>query len=145
FSCGTSISSVTWNGITNPTGNLALTMGHNTSTWTFDATTSSTNMFTLADTASNTGTGSLFYVATVSGSAATPAKFQVLVSGNTTPTLTACAGASCTVAISLYNVNQAGLGINRIEGTGGPFEITMGGSAASNEVLYNGGSSGVGV
>lgn len=63
----------TWNAITNPTGNLALTMGANTTMMTYNATTgAATNLWTETDTASNTGTGILHRFTTASGSALTP-------------------------------------------------------------------------
>jgi hypothetical protein len=61
-----------WSSLTNPTGNLALTMAANTSTWTFNAATGSSDMMKITDTASNTGTGTLFHVTTASGSSEQP-------------------------------------------------------------------------
>ena len=47
-------SSVAWNAITSPTGNQSLSMGSNTTTWTFGATTGGlVNLVTITDTASN--------------------------------------------------------------------------------------------
>lgn len=58
-----------WSAITNPTGNLALTMGADMSTFTYNAATGAgVNLFNLADTASNTGTGFLMNIATASAS-----------------------------------------------------------------------------
>lgn len=68
--------SSTWNGITNPTGNQALSMGSNTSTWTWGAATGANNLVTLIDTANNTGTGFLLDVETAAGSAAGPIRIK---------------------------------------------------------------------
>lgn len=80
FGCNTiSAGSVNWNSIGNPTGNLALTMGSDTSTFTYGATTGSADLFALVDTASNTGTGILLHPHTASGSTEIP--FQVDANG----------------------------------------------------------------
>jgi hypothetical protein len=88
--------SSTWNGITNPTGNQALSMGSNTSTWTYGATTSTANLFTLQDTTNNTGTGYVATIGTASGSAANP--LQVL-----------CKGAGC---MTILANGQVGIGVS---------------------------------
>lgn len=83
-------SSVAWNAITNPTGNLSLAMGANTSTFTYNAATGAgLNLWTLTDTASNTGTGALMRLTTAASSAAFPwqadangAGFSVTTLGN---------------------------------------------------------------
>lgn len=64
-----------WNGITNPSANQALTMAAYSTTWTYNNATSTTNLFKLTDTASNTGTGVLATFAT--GSASTLKPFSV--------------------------------------------------------------------
>lgn len=70
--------SSTWNGITNPTGNQALAMAANTTTWTYNATTgSAVNLFNITDTASNTGTGYLLNINTAASSQAAPVCFGV--------------------------------------------------------------------
>lgn len=70
--------STAWGGIGNPTGNLGLTMGANTSTFTHNAATGSgVNLWTWTDTASNTGTGFMHYVNLASGSAMKPAFFGI--------------------------------------------------------------------
>jgi hypothetical protein len=58
--------------LANPSGNLSLTMAANTHTMTWNATTSTANLFKLTDTTANTGTGRLAYFTTASGSAVTP-------------------------------------------------------------------------
>lgn len=65
--------STAWSNLTNPSANLPLSMGANTTTFTYGAATGSgTNMFNIVDTASNTGTGYLFHISLGSGSAAAP-------------------------------------------------------------------------
>lgn len=61
-----------WNAITNPTGNLSLTMGANTTLFTFNATTGASDLFALTDTLNNTGTGILMHPHTASGSTEIP-------------------------------------------------------------------------
>src|SRR5579872_3496870 len=65
----TGASSGRWDTIQNPTGNLALVMGANTSTFTYNAATgSNVNLFNLTDTTGNTGTGYLLNLSTATGS-----------------------------------------------------------------------------
>lgn len=61
-----------WSALTNPTGNLALTMGSYSSTFTYGATTGSGDLMKWTDTPSNTGTGILGHFTTASGSAESP-------------------------------------------------------------------------
>lgn len=55
---------VAWNAITNPAGNLALTMAANTSTFTYNAATGANDLFVLTTGASDTGTGYLLSLST---------------------------------------------------------------------------------
>ncbi len=64
--------STAWSAITNPSGNLALTMAAHTSTFTYGATTGSSDLFALTDTASNTGTGIILHAFTAAGSTEIP-------------------------------------------------------------------------
>jgi hypothetical protein len=64
--------SVVWSSIGNPTGNLSLTMGANTSTFAFGATSGSADLFNIHDAASDTGTGIMFHITTGSGSTEIP-------------------------------------------------------------------------
>lgn len=65
--------STSWDAITNPAGSLSLSMAARTTTFTWGSTTgASTNLFTLKDTASNTGTGYVLSAETASSSAAKP-------------------------------------------------------------------------
>ena len=71
---------IAWSSLSNPVANLALSMAGYTTNFTYgNATGASTDMFTLADTASNTGTGYLLNVATGTSSAAKP--FRVAAAG----------------------------------------------------------------
>jgi hypothetical protein len=74
-----------WDQLLNPTSNLSLAMGSDTTTFTYGATTSTANLFNLTDTTSNTGTGTLLNVSTASGSALNP--FSVTAAGAATPSL----------------------------------------------------------
>lgn len=64
-----------WSAIIDPVGNLSLAMAANTTSFVWGATTgASTNMFSLTDTTSNTGTGYVLSVNTAASSAAKPAR-----------------------------------------------------------------------
>lgn len=66
--------STVWSDLTDPAANLSLSMGANTTSFTWNNATSTANLFQLADSASNTGTGYVFSLNTASGSAAKPAR-----------------------------------------------------------------------
>ncbi|MDD5511938.1 MAG: hypothetical protein PHI12_14195, partial [Dehalococcoidales bacterium] len=57
-----------WNALTNPDGNLSLSHQAYTTTFTWGASTGTNNLFTLTDTANNTGTGYLLNLNTATGS-----------------------------------------------------------------------------
>lgn len=61
-----------WNGIANPTGNMSLSMGSFTSAITHGAATGASDLFTIDDTANNTGTGFVVTVGTAANSTANP-------------------------------------------------------------------------
>lgn len=62
-----------WSAIIDPVANLSLAMAANTTSFVWGASTgASTNLFSLADTASNTGTGYVLSVNTAASSAAKP-------------------------------------------------------------------------
>jgi hypothetical protein len=70
-------SATAWSSLTNPSANEALTMGANTTTFTYNTTTGSgVNLYNLTDTASNTGTGYLLNVTTAASSALKPFHVQ---------------------------------------------------------------------
>ena len=76
---GTGCPSIPWNTIANPSGNLALAMGSDSSSFTYNATTGSGDMFKLTDTTSNTGTGVLLHATTANASTEIP--FQADANG----------------------------------------------------------------
>lgn len=78
--CGSGGGSTAWSALTNPSGNLALTMASNTTTFTFGATTGSSDLFTWTDTASNTGTGIIGHFTTAASSSEIP--WQADANGN---------------------------------------------------------------
>ncbi|PIR87695.1 MAG: hypothetical protein COU10_03425, partial [Candidatus Harrisonbacteria bacterium CG10_big_fil_rev_8_21_14_0_10_45_28] len=70
-----------WNLLTNPTSSMSLSMGSYQSTFTWGATTGSSDLFNIKDTAGNSGAGVLLNVLTEVGSSASP--FRVTASGTT--------------------------------------------------------------
>lgn len=64
-----------WSAIIDPAANLSLAMAAYTTSFVWGATTGSNNLFSLADTASNTGTGYVLNVNTAASSAAKPVRF----------------------------------------------------------------------
>jgi len=66
-----------WDQIADPTTNLALTMAANTTAFTWGNSTSTSDLFSLADTASNTGTGYILSVNTAASSTAKPIRITV--------------------------------------------------------------------
>lgn len=72
--------SSSWSALTAPSANTSLSMGSNTTNLQWGASTGSSNLFTVTDTANNTGTGFVATLGTASGSSANP--FQVLCKGN---------------------------------------------------------------
>ncbi len=70
---------VKWSSLQNPTANLSLTHGSNTTLFTFGSSTGTANLFTIKDGTNNTGTGYLFTLQTDSGSTANP--FRVCAKG----------------------------------------------------------------
>lgn len=63
-----------WSAIIDPVASLSLAMAANTTSFVWGATTGASNMFSLADTASNTGTGYVLSVNTAASSAAKPVR-----------------------------------------------------------------------
>ena len=68
-----------WSSLIAPTTDLSLSMAAYTTTFTWGATTGTSNLLTLADTLNNTGTGYLLNVVTASGSTLKP--FRVAAAG----------------------------------------------------------------
>lgn len=71
-----------WSALSNPSGNMAVNVGTNTSQWTVQGNTSTANLFSIIDTTGNTGTGSLFEVHSVGTSAAKPVTFTAKGTSN---------------------------------------------------------------
>lgn len=70
--CGSGSGSSVWSALTNPTTSLALTMGSNTTTFTFGATTGTADLMKWTDTVNNTGTGIMGHFGTAAGSTEIP-------------------------------------------------------------------------
>jgi fibronectin-binding autotransporter adhesin len=117
-----------WSGIGNPSGAQALTMGNNTSTWTWgSATGAATNLLSMTDGSGNTGTGFFINIAPASvntsglnvnmptSSTGTPlrlqlngsTKFSVDASGNETATSVTINGSSAGIAYLTQGTAQA--------------------------------------
>lgn len=87
--------SSSWSSLTDPSGNLALSMGSNTTTFTYGSSTGSNDLFKLTDTTSNTGTGYLFNLTTASSSTLKP--LHVVAAG--------------TEALAVDNNGRVGIGV----------------------------------
>ena len=98
---------VKWSSLIDPTADLALAMAHNTSTFTYDATTGASNLFNLTDTANNTGTGYLLNLTTAASSTLKP--FHVSVNNGATEAMTILAngniGVGTATPSSLFHVS----------------------------------------
>jgi len=68
-----------WSALTDPAGNLSLSMAAWTTTFTWNAATGANNLFNFTDTLNNTGTGYLVNITTASGSTLKP--FHVSAAG----------------------------------------------------------------
>ena len=66
--------STAWSAITDPSAGLTLSMGGHVTAFNWGNATSTANMFTVADTGGNTGTGYVLSLNTASGSAAKPVR-----------------------------------------------------------------------
>ena len=116
--CGGGGGSTVWSDLTDPAANLSLAMAAQTTTFTWgNATGASTNMFTLADTASNSGTGYILAINTAASSAAKPVRVTA-------------GGTSNGVEMTTAGVLQA-IGTGQVQGTA---------AGASGAVQYNNGS-----
>lgn len=101
-----------WSALTDPSTNLSLAMASNTSTFTWGATTSTANLFTIQDTTSNTGTGYLFTVATGSSSQAKP--FRATASGTSNGVAMDNTGNLSAIGTGVLNANA----LNGVAGNG---------------------------
>lgn len=111
--CGASGGSTAWSALLDPTGNLALAMGANTTTFTYNGTTGVNNLFKLIDTTSNTGTGYIFDAETAALSNAKPLKIAArgttIIDTTATGALTLGSGTT-TLALttSTWGINSSG-------------------------------------
>lgn len=147
-SCAGSASSV-WSALSNPVSNLSLSMGANTTLFTYGAATgAATNPFSVVDTTSNTGTGALFNVNTATASALFP--FQATARGTAN-------GVQMSVAGALAAIGTGSIAANTVTGFSPTASkvltlsntLTFTGTDASSvafgtggTVLYNGGALG---
>lgn len=115
-----------WNGITNPTGNLALTMAANTSTFTYNNATGSNDLFKLTDGSGNSGTGALLSVVKASGSQAIGLKLKQSNNADTAPLLALENAGS--IRIRAYMTDVGGTGSGRID-CNAPFYLTQNGES----------------
>lgn len=119
-----------WSGLTSPTGNLALTMGANTSAWTFNAATGSgVTLMDILDTASNSGTGYLLRVHTAASSLAKAVGFFALGTTN---------GVELTGAGVLQAVNSGHVNADQCSGATCGTVTTTGTMTTSALVASNG-------
>lgn len=119
----TGASSLTWNSLTNPDGNLALTMAGYTTTLTWGTTTGAgTTMLDLVDGTSNTGTGAVLRARTASGSAAKP--FQATAQGTAN-------GVEMTTAGLLQAIGTGGIAAtNLVFGSDAQGDLALRGASA---------------
>lgn len=122
-----------WDQISDPTTNLALTMAANTTAFTWGNATSTSNLFTLADGASNTGTGYIFSVNSASSSAAKPLRVAAGGTSNgiemTTAGVLQVIGSGGIVATALNGVSANGIQTRTSAGTFTSRSITTASSA----------------
>ena len=150
FSSCAGSASTAWSALSNPTGAMSVSMGSNTSTFTYGAATSTANLFNLTDTSSNTGTGYIFSVNLASGSAAAPARFAVNGNGiaiNNSGNIVALGtGGDWNGAVIGSSYGGAGTvhGIMQANGSGVVSAVTIGtGLTLSGGTLSTSGTSGV--
>ena len=115
--------SSTWNSMTNPTGNLSLSMG--TYTTTFTAGTSTTNPFLIQDTTGNTATSALFEVSTVGTSTASPVEFTAQGNAN---------GVKMNSSSTLSAIGTGNINATQIQG----FAVSTSTPSTNQVLTYNG-------
>jgi len=131
----------TWNGITDPTGNLSLTMGANTSLFTYNAATGSSDLFKLIDTTGDTGTGYLMNVTTASGSHANPLHLSAQGTADLVFTSAGRLGVGTASPQSLFHLGSDGSSqysgaLSLGTGTFGP-SGTFSGNTSGTEIAVN--------
>lgn len=115
-----------WSALSNPSGNLALTMAANTSTFTYNNATGSNDLFKLADGSGNSGTGALFSVVKASGSQATCVKLKQSNNGDGAPLLLLENAGS--IRMRMFMADVGGTGSGRID-CNAPFYLTQNGDS----------------
>lgn len=115
--------SVTWDAIGTPVGSLALTFpSADTTTLTAGSATSTSSFFTLADTASNTGTGYLLKLATNTSSTMLP--LGVFAAGGTIPALSVLANGNTTIGALGVATGGGNFGSNTLCLNSAHFNVT---------------------
>lgn len=145
-------SSAVWNAISNPNGNLALSVGNFTSTFT--AGTNTTTPFVFQDTTANAGTSALVTIQAVGTSTAQGLSVVVPANGTTATAATFQAG-NTGYAIKVPN-GQGNIGFNRLVSTSANAQTSgcsicfgstdtaryWNGSTSTNMTLIGGGGAG---
>lgn len=110
-----------WDQISDPNTNLALTMSSNTTAFTWGTATSTSNLFSLADSANNTGTGYVLSVNTGASSTAKPVRFTVGGTSNGVAMDStgnfAALGSGVLTANALNNLSGNGITVRTSSGT----------------------------
>ncbi len=105
---GTGTGSSVWSGLTAPTDNLALSMSAYTTTFTWGSATGASNLLSLTDTISNTGTGYLLDLTTASSSTLNPLHISAAGTEALTVTKTGNVGIGTTNPGTLLQTYLAG-------------------------------------
>lgn len=123
---------VRWSSLVNPTGNLSLTMGTNTSTMNYATGTSTNNLFNFTTDASANGTGYLVNVAT--GASSTVKPLRVNAAGTDIITVSA-AGAVAVAGATTFTADVTHSAVNIVTDTTTGMKI---GTATSQKIgFYN--------
>lgn len=116
--------STSWSSLSNPSANLSLSVGNNTTTFT--AGTATTAPFLFQDTTANTGTGSLFQISTIGTSTAIP--LTVTAQGTSNGVQMSAAGVLAALGAGVISANQ-------VNGAVVPASATVLGSNASRQAV----------
>jgi hypothetical protein len=125
-----------WSSLTDPTANLSLAMGSDTSTFTYGATTGSNDLFILVDTLNNTGTGALLSVQQANGTSALGIRAKLLHDTVSQPQIQ-CENTTAAVMLQISTCDISGTGTIQFNTVGGPIRFMRGGTlgSASNTML----------
>lgn len=137
-----------WDQLSDPQNPLSLTMAGHTTVLTWNSSTSTANLFSLTDSASNTGTGYVLSVATATGSTAKP--FRATAVGTSNGVAMDAAGNLSAIGTGVINANALnGLSANgmvarsasgtftarTITGTSGRLTVSDGDGVSGNPTL----------